>query len=111
MSRSAWFLLRLIIGQICLEEAMGFQEIENLLKEEQWTRSTVSTYTVTSLQALDAHINDLDEEQRTEARNLCEKHLNERERNSIIAMYISGCIQLERRGADDYLQLLNLIEL
>ena len=110
MSRSARFLLRLRLGQICLEEAMGFQEIENLLKEEQWTRSTVSTYTVTSLQALDAQIKELDEEQRTEARNLCEKHLNERERNSIIAMYISGSIQLERRGADDYLQLLNLIE-
>ena len=90
---------------------MGFQEIENLLKEEQWTRSSVSTYTVNSLQALDAHIAELDEEQRTEARSLCEKHLNERERNSIIAMYISGSIQLERRGADDYLQLLNLIEL
>lgn len=90
---------------------MGFQEIENLLKEEQWTRATVQTYTINSFQTLDAHIKELDEEQKTEVKNLCDKHLAERERNSIIAMYISGSIQLERRGADDYLQLLNLIEL
>lgn len=90
---------------------MGFQEIENLLKEEQWTRTTVQTYTVNSFQTLDAQIKELDEEQKTEAKNLCDKHLAERERNSIIAMYISGSIQLERKGADDYLQLLNLIEM
>ncbi|NLK05834.1 MAG: transcription elongation factor GreA, partial [Spirochaetales bacterium] len=90
---------------------MGFQEIENLLKEEQWTRTTVNTYTVTSFQGLDAQLSSLDEEQKTEAKALCDKHLSEKERNSIIAMYISGSIQLERRGADDYLQLLNLIEM
>ncbi|ADY13208.1 transcription elongation factor GreA [Sphaerochaeta globosa] len=90
---------------------MGFQEIENLLKEEQWTRTTVQTYTVNSFQTLDTQIKELDEEQKTEAKNLCDKHLAERERNSIIAMYLSGSIQLERKGADDYLQLLNLIEM
>ncbi|MGE4583325.1 MAG: transcription elongation factor GreA [Sphaerochaeta sp.] len=90
---------------------MGFQEIENLLKEEQWTRTTVNTYTVNSFQALDVHLQQMDEEQKTEAKSLCDKHLAERERNSIIAMYISGSIQLERKGADDYLQLLNLIEM
>ncbi|MGE4453199.1 MAG: transcription elongation factor GreA [Sphaerochaeta sp.] len=90
---------------------MGFQEIENLLKEEQWTRSTVTTYTIGSFQELDTHIVEMDEDQKTEAKNLCDKHLNEKERNSIIAMYISGSIQLERRGADDYLQLLSLIEM
>jgi transcription elongation factor GreA-like protein len=90
---------------------MGFQEIENLLKEEQWTRSTVTTYTTSSFQKLDKHISEMDEEQKTEVKSLCDKHLNEKERNSIIAMYISGSIQLERRGADDYLQLLNLIEM
>ncbi|MGH0052860.1 MAG: transcription elongation factor GreA, partial [Sphaerochaetaceae bacterium] len=90
---------------------MGFQEIENLLKEEQWTRSTVSTYTTSSFQELDTHINAMDEDQKTEVKSLCDKHLNEKERNSIIAMYISGSIQLERKGADDYLQLLSLIEM
>ncbi len=90
---------------------MGFQEIENLLKEEQWTRTTVQTYTVNSFQTLDGQIKELDEEQKTEVKNLCDKHLAERERNSIIAMYLSGSIQLERKGADDYLQLLNLIEM
>ncbi len=111
MSRSARFYLRLRIGQICLEETMGFQEIENLLKEEQWTRSTVTTYTTSSFQELDKNIKEMDEEQKTEAKSLCDTHLNEKERNSIIAMYISGSIQLERRGADDYLQLLSLIEM
>ncbi len=90
---------------------MGFHEIENLLKEEQWTRTTVQTYTVNSFQTLDEQIKELDEEQKTEVKNLCDKHLAERERNSIIAMYLSGSIQLERKGADDYLQLLNLIEM
>ncbi len=89
---------------------MGFQEIENLLKEEQWTKSTVNTYKVTSFQELDTHIKEMDEDQKTEAKELCDRHLSEKERNSIIATYISGSIQLERRGADDYLLLLNLIE-
>lgn len=90
---------------------MGFQEIENLLKEEQWTRTTINNYTVNSFQELDGHVKSMDEEEKTEVKNLCDKHLLEKERNSIIAMYISGSIQLERRGSEDYLLLLNLIEL
>ena len=90
---------------------MGFQEIENLLKEEQWTRTTINNYTASSFQVLDNHIKELDEEEKTEAKNLCDNHLTEKERNSIISMYVSGTIQLERRGSEDYLLLLNLIEL
>ncbi|MDT4761471.1 transcription elongation factor GreA [Sphaerochaeta sp. PS] len=90
---------------------MGFQEIESLLKEEQWTRSTIVNYTIQSLEGLDVQISELDEEEKTEAKILCDNHLTEKERNSIIAMYISGSIQLERRGSEDYLLLLNLIEL
>lgn len=90
---------------------MGFQDIENLLKEEQWTRATISNYTTNSFQALDKHLKEMDDDQKSEVKQLCDKHLNERERNSIIAMYISGSVQLERRAAEDYLLLLNLIEL
>ncbi|HKL60070.1 MAG TPA: transcription elongation factor GreA [Sphaerochaeta sp.] len=90
---------------------MGFQEIENLLKEEQWTRSTITNYTIQSFDELDTQISELDDEEKTEAKNLCDTHLTDKERNSIIAMYVSGSIQLERRGSEDYLLLLNLIEL
>jgi transcription elongation factor GreA len=105
------FLLRAKNTKNVLEEAMGFQEIENLLKEEQWTRATINNYTVNSFQELDEHVKSMDEEEKTEAKNLCDKHLLEKERNSIIAMYVSGSVQLERRGSEDYLLLLNLIEL
>ncbi len=90
---------------------MGFQDIENVLKEEQWTRSTVTTYTLGSFEALDGYLAAMDEEEKTETKALCDAHLEEREKNSIVAMYVSGSIQLERRGADDYLQLLTLIEM
>jgi transcription elongation factor GreA-like protein/transcription elongation GreA/GreB family factor len=90
---------------------MGFQEIENVLKEEQWTRSSVATYTLGNFEALDGYLSKMDEDEKTEAKALCDTHLAEREKNSIIAMYVSGSIQLERRGADDYLQLLTLIEM
>ncbi|WP_320130888.1 transcription elongation factor GreA [uncultured Sphaerochaeta sp.] len=90
---------------------MGFQEVENLLKEEQWTRATINNYTINSFQELDNQVKSMDEEEKTETKALCDKHLLEKERNSIIAMYISGSIQLERRGSEDYLLLLNLIEL
>lgn len=90
---------------------MGFQEIENLLKEEQWTRSTITNYTIQSFEELDQQISELDDEEKTEVKNLCDTHLSEKERNSIISMYVSGSIQLERRGSEDYLLLLNLIEL
>jgi transcription elongation factor GreA len=89
---------------------MGFQEIENLLKEEQWTRATINNYTVNRFQELDEHVKSMEEEEKTEAKNLCDRHLLEKERNSIVAMYVSGVIQLERKGSDDYLLLLNLIE-
>ena len=90
---------------------MGFQEIENLLKEEQWTRATITNYTIQSFDELDKQISELDDEEKTEAKYLCDTHLTDKERNSIIAMYVSGSIQLERRGSEDYLLLLNLIEM
>ncbi|MCK9547421.1 MAG: transcription elongation factor GreA [Sphaerochaeta sp.] len=91
---------------------MGFQEIENALKkEEQWTRSTAAGYTLAAFETLDGYLESMDEDEQSEARALCDTHLSEREKNSIIAMYISGSIQLERRGGDDYLQLLTLIEI
>ena len=91
---------------------MGFQEIENALKkEEQWTRNTAAGYPLAAFEKLDGYLSTLDEDEKSEARTLCDAHLAEREKNSITAMYISGSIQLERRGGDDYLQLLTLIEL
>ena len=90
---------------------MGFQEIENVLKEEQWTRTTVTTYTLSAFEALDGYLSKMDEDEKSEAKALCDAHLEEREKNSIVAMYVSGSIQLERRSSDDYLQLLTLIEM
>ncbi|HZJ87949.1 MAG TPA: transcription elongation factor GreA [Sphaerochaeta sp.] len=90
---------------------MGFQAITNLLKEEQWTRSTVTTYTVKNFEELDGYLSQMNEDDKDEAKALCDTHLAEKEKNSIIAMYVSGSIQLERRSVDDYLQLLTLTEM
>ncbi|MFA5698152.1 MAG: transcription elongation factor GreA [Sphaerochaeta sp.] len=90
---------------------MGIQDIEQVLKEEQWTRASVSAFTVANFETFDGLIEHLDDEQKIEARDMCEKHIREREKNSVVAHYINGIISIQRKGAENFLPLLNLIEL
>jgi len=41
---------------------MGIQEIEQVLKEEQWTRASASAFTVANFEAFDRLIEHLDDE-------------------------------------------------
>lgn len=90
---------------------MGIQEIEQVLKEEQWTRASVSAFTVANFETFDGLIEHLDDEQKIEAREVCEHHIREREKNSVVAHYINGALAIQRKGSENFLPLLNLIEL
>ncbi len=90
---------------------MGIQEIEQVLKEEQWTRASASAFTVANFETFDRLIEDLDDEQKIEARDMCERHIREREKNSVVAHYINGMLAIQRKGSENFLPLLNLIEL
>lgn len=77
------------------------QQLNELLNGEKWTRATINNYTVANFQELDGVIeqtqqNDLE----TEARELCEEHL-QHTKNSIIALYIAGVLDLSRQSVDD----------
>lgn len=76
-------------------------QIHEALNEEKWTRAALNSYTVHSFQELDEIVakveqNDLEDE----VRELCEEHLSHT-KNSIIALYISGLLDLARQSVDD----------
>lgn len=77
------------------------QHLTELLNEEKWTRAAINNYTVGNFQELDAIVHRVSEEDlETEVRELCEEHL-QHTKNSIIALYISGVLDLGRQSMDD----------
>jgi len=77
------------------------KNLNELLNEEKWTRATLNNYSVANFRELDeiveqVHANDLD----FEVRELCEEHL-QHTKNSIIALYIAGLLDLSRQSVDD----------
>ncbi len=85
-------------------------KIENQLNEEKWTRATLSNYTIANFKDLDEIIKEIiQEESETEIKQICDEHL-EHTKNSIIALYISGIIALNRQLVDDS-NLLMLIKI
>lgn len=85
-------------------------KIENLLNEEKWTRATLSNYTIANFEELDELIKKIiSNESENEAKQLCDDHL-EHTKNSIIALYISGVIALNKQLVDDS-NLLMLIKI
>jgi transcription elongation factor GreA len=75
--------------------------VQELLNEEKWTRATLNNYTVTSLEELDGTIaavqtNALEQE----VLDVCDEHLHHT-KNSIIALFISGVLNLSRQSVDD----------
>ncbi|MEW5816281.1 MAG: transcription elongation factor GreA, partial [Spirochaetota bacterium] len=75
--------------------------INELLNEEKWTRATLNSYTINNFKELDTLIEEIiDEESQDEVKQLCDEHLNHT-KNSIIALYISGIIALNRQLVDD----------
>lgn len=75
--------------------------IRELLNEEKWTRAALNSYTIQNFKELDELIDGTDsEEVLEEIDGICEEHLHHT-RNSIIALYISGVIALNRQLIDD----------
>ncbi len=89
---------------------MNEQDIKTLLTEEKWTRTTVANYTVANFQEMDEILSKVeDPEELVEVKNICDEYL-EKNRDSIIAMYLSGMVAIQRRTLD-YSNLVSLIEL
>ena len=84
--------------------------VQEMLKEETWTRATISNYTKNNLSELTALIEKAREENCTaEIKALCDEHLTH-SKDSIIALYISGILSV-RDGALDNSSLVNLVDI
>lgn len=77
------------------------QQLNELLNQEKWTRATINNYTVANFQELDTIIETTRESGlEDEAREICEEHL-QHTKNSIVALYIAGVLDLSRQSVDD----------
>ncbi|TVR69808.1 MAG: transcription elongation factor GreA [Spirochaetaceae bacterium] len=77
------------------------QQLNELLNQEKWTRATINNYTVANFQELDGVIKQTREQELvSEAREICEEHL-QHTKNSIVALYIAGVLDLARQSVDD----------
>ena len=86
------------------------EQIGELLNEEKWTRATLNNYTVNNFKELDDVLDEVfKSEVRDEIMELCTEHL-QHTKNSIIALYISGVLNLSRQTVDDT-NLVTLIEI
>ena len=85
-------------------------KINDLLNEEKWTRATLSNYTINNFKELDETIDEiLNSSDQDEIQDLCEEHLDH-SKNSIIALYLSGIISLNKQLIDDshLVELINI---
>ncbi len=85
-------------------------KINDLLNEEKWTRATLGNYTINNFKELDETIDEiLNSEVQDEIQDLCEEHLDH-SKNSIIALYMSGIISLNKQLIDDshLVELINI---
>ncbi|MHC1693341.1 MAG: transcription elongation factor GreA [Sphaerochaetaceae bacterium] len=86
------------------------ENIRTLLTEEKWTRATLNSYTIPNFQELNAFLTKIDNtDDQLEVKSICDEHL-QKNKNSIIALYISGCISLVRHSLD-YNNLIILVEM
>lgn len=77
------------------------KNLNELLNEEKWTRATLNNYTVANFQELDEIVDEVEKNDLSdEVREICEEHL-QHTKNSIIALYISGLLDLSRQSVDD----------
>ena len=86
------------------------QSIQDMLKEETWTRATISNYTQNNLKELA----DLVEKAKSEGiikevHEICQEHLSH-SKDSIIALYICGILDLQN-GSLDNSSLVTLVDI
>ncbi|MDC7235817.1 MAG: transcription elongation factor GreA [Spirochaetales bacterium] len=85
-------------------------KINDLLNEEKWTRAALSNYTIKNFEELDETVEEILSSQiQNEIKDMCDEHL-EHSKNSIIGLYISGIISLDKQQIDDshLVELINI---
>jgi transcription elongation factor GreA len=85
-------------------------QVQDMLKEETWTRATISNYTKNNLVELAGIVEKARSADCTEdLQKICDEHLSHT-KDSIIALYISGMISLYK-GALDNSALVSLVDI
>ncbi|MCY4374350.1 MAG: transcription elongation factor GreA [Spirochaetaceae bacterium] len=76
-------------------------KVTELLNQEKWTRAALNSYVTSNFVELDNLLEDARKEEcEAELMELCDEHLRSN-RNSIIALYLSGIVSIGRRLVDD----------
>ena len=86
------------------------QSIQDMLKEETWTRAAIGSYTENNLRELSALVTKAEEEKCTkEVYDICNEQLSH-SKDSIIALYFCGIIDLKNNSLD-YSSLETLVDI
>lgn len=86
------------------------QSVQDMLKEETWTRATISNYTQNNLKELSTIVEQARSENCVkEVHAICEEHLSH-SKDSIIALYICGILDLQK-GTLDNSSLVTLVDI
>ena len=86
------------------------QSIQDMLKEETWTRAAIGSYTENNLRELSALVTKAEEEKCTkEVYDICNEQLSH-SKDSIIALYFCGIIELKNNSLD-YSSLETLVDI
>jgi len=86
------------------------QSVQDMLKEETWTRATISNYTETNLKELANIVEKAHSENCVkELYSICEEQLSH-SKDSIIALYICGILDLQK-GSLDNSNLVTLVDI
>ena len=86
------------------------QSVKDMLKEETWTRATISNYTQNDLKDLASIVDQAKQEgTEKELNDICQEHLSH-SKDSIIALYICGILDLQN-GSLDNSCLVNLVDI
>lgn len=86
------------------------QSVQDMLKEETWTRATISNYTQKNLEELSTIVEQARNENCIkEVHAICEEHLTH-SKDSIIALYICGILDLQK-GTLDNSSLVTLVDI
>ena len=86
------------------------QSIQDMLKEETWTRATISNYTQNDLMELAAKVEQAKQEGvEKELKEICEEHLSH-SKDSIIALYITGILSLHDIENDSLETLVDIFQ-
>lgn len=86
------------------------QSIQDMLKEETWTRATISNYTQNNLKELANIVEQAHNDNCVkEVQAICEEHLSHA-KDSIIALYICGILDLQK-GSLDNSNLVTLVDI